>query len=91
MYLLKALRPGAKDALTGNDIPEEGVRREVLLPPDHYAERTGDLSIEVIKADAPAATAGELAASDSSSAGLQDAPAAEARASRASKATSTSS
>ncbi|MNL89096.1 hypothetical protein D3C87_2192130 [compost metagenome] len=32
-------------------MPEEGVKREVLLPPDHYAERTGDLSFTEIEPD----------------------------------------
>lgn len=54
MYLLKPLRPGVNDALTGKPMPEEGVKREVLLPPDHYAERTGDLSFVEIEPDTPA-------------------------------------
>jgi hypothetical protein len=48
-YLLKPLRPNVKDALTGKDMPDKGVTREILLPPDHYAERIEDISIEEIK------------------------------------------
>lgn len=53
-YLLKPLRPNVKDALTGADMPAEGVTREILIPPDHYAERTGDISIEDVRAVPPA-------------------------------------
>lgn len=90
MYLLKAQRPGVKDALTGELIPEEGVRREVLLPPDHYAERTGDLSIKEVPPEAAAPSGAEPAASDAQSSTLQDAPAPDARSGRAGRATSTS-
>lgn len=49
MHLLKPTGPNVKDALTGEDMPPEGVMREILLPPDHYAERTGDITIEELK------------------------------------------
>ncbi|WP_418132497.1 hypothetical protein ABL849_17320 [Variovorax sp. 375MFSha3.1] len=88
MYLLKALRPGVKDALTGDPIPEEGVRREVLLPPDHYAERTGDLSIEELAPESPAPAAAESPAAEAPSSTPQDAP--EARTPRAGKAATAS-
>lgn len=88
MYLLKALRPGVKDALTGDPIPEEGVRREVLLPPDHYAERTGDLSIEELAPEAAAPAAAESPAAEVPSSTPQDAP--EARSGRASRAAAAS-
>lgn len=45
MYRITPLHPAATDALTGQTLPPEGVLREVLLPPDHYAERTGDIAI----------------------------------------------
>ncbi|WP_298702671.1 hypothetical protein [uncultured Variovorax sp.] len=87
MYLLKAQRPGVKDALTGDLIPEEGIRREVLLPPDHYAARTGDLSIEELPPEAGAATGAEPAASETPSSSLQDVPASEVRSGRSGRAT----
>lgn len=59
MYLLKPLRPGAVDAATGAPLPDEGVRRAVLLPPDHYAQRVGD--IEIVPEAAPAALKGSAA------------------------------
>lgn len=57
MYTIKPLVPGAIDALTGNVLPPEGVPREVLLPPDHYAERVGEVLITplVAAAESPAA------------------------------------
>ena len=45
MHLITPLRPGAIDALTGQPLPSAGVQRAVLLPPDHYAQRVGDISI----------------------------------------------
>ncbi|MDP3228518.1 MAG: hypothetical protein Q8N13_11155 [Acidovorax sp.] len=57
MHKLTPTRPNVKDAATGEDMPAEGVIREVLLPPDHYAERSGDITIEEIKSE-PAAPAG---------------------------------
>ncbi|MES2685743.1 MAG: hypothetical protein V4706_02915 [Pseudomonadota bacterium] len=59
-FLLKPLRPNVKDALTGEDMPEKGVTREILIPPDHYAERTEDISITEIK---PPPAAGDGAGS----------------------------
>lgn len=58
MYLIKPMRPGAINALTGQPLPTDGVQRGVLLPPDHYAERTGDISITDLteKAAAPPET-----------------------------------
>ena len=47
MYILKPTRPHVTDALTGAPMPPEGVVRELLLPPDHYAIRTGDVLCEV--------------------------------------------
>lgn len=49
MYKLTPTRPNVKDAATGNDMPSTGIEREVLLPPDHYAERSGDITISEIK------------------------------------------
>lgn len=56
MYHLIPLHPAAKDAMTGETMPADGVKREVLLPPDHYAERTGD--IKITKLDDEAAPTG---------------------------------
>jgi len=66
MHKLTPTRPNVKDAATGNDMPAEGVTREVLLPPDHYAERSGDITIEEIKPDA-AASAGVPAVAEKTS------------------------
>lgn len=55
MYLLKPTGPNVKDALTGEDMPPAGVKREILLPPDHYAQRTGDITIEELKDPEPQA------------------------------------
>jgi hypothetical protein len=49
MYQLTPNRPNVIDAATGSAMPEEGVQREVLLPPDHYALRGGDITITEIK------------------------------------------
>ncbi|HYW57679.1 MAG TPA: hypothetical protein VE934_12005 [Polaromonas sp.] len=56
MYKLTPTRPNVIDATTGQPMPQEGVTRQVLLPPDHYAQRTGDLTITEVKPAAPATT-----------------------------------
>jgi hypothetical protein len=56
MYRITPIHPAAKDAMTGETLPEKGVLREVLIPPDHYAERTGDIKITE-ENDPPAAVA----------------------------------
>lgn len=88
MYLLKALRPDVIDALSNQPFPEEGVKREVLLPPDHYAERTGDISITKLEreqsSEAPAIALDVPTAS-------AVAPALESRGSRAGKASTAAS
>lgn len=63
MHKLTPNRPNVKDAATGEDMPAEGVTREVLLPPDHYAERSGDITISQIKPGTAAPT--EVAAGES--------------------------
>lgn len=45
MHHITPLRPHVIDCLTGQPLPPEGVQRAVLLPPDHHAERSGDISI----------------------------------------------
>lgn len=45
MYRITPIHPAAKDAMTGETLPSAGVLREILIPPDHYAERTGDIKI----------------------------------------------
>ena len=55
MYLITPLVPGAIDAMTGNPYPEKGLQREILLPPDHHSQRTGDVSITEVVATPPAA------------------------------------
>ncbi|WP_137860796.1 hypothetical protein [Variovorax sp. 3P27G3] len=94
MYLLKALRPGVNDALTGDPMPEDGVKREILLPPDHYAERTGDISITQIEAEAVTGVADAAApastAVDAPQGALSDTPAAESRSGRSGKGSSAS-
>lgn len=45
MYTIKPNYPGVIDAMTDSSMPLEGVQREVLLPPDHVAERGGDVVI----------------------------------------------
>lgn len=63
MYQLTPTRPNVIDAATGSAMPETGVQREVLLPPDHYAQRGGDITITEIKPTeaAPAAEKRESA------------------------------
>lgn len=56
MFRLTPKHPAAKDPVSGQQLTEEGVLREILLPPDHYAERIGDIEITEIE-DAPAAPA----------------------------------
>jgi hypothetical protein len=45
MFNIKPNYPNVIDALTGQAMPPEGITREVLLPPDHVAERSGDVVI----------------------------------------------
>lgn len=45
MYYIKPNYPGVIDALSGQPMPLDGITREVLLPPDHVAERSGDVVI----------------------------------------------
>lgn len=52
MFHIKPNYPGVINALTGQPIPLDGITREVLLPPDHVAERSGDVVITPL--DAPA-------------------------------------
>lgn len=55
MHHITPLRPHVTDCLTGQPLPPEGVQRAVLLPPDHHAQRSGDISItEAAPMPAPA-------------------------------------
>lgn len=45
-HILTPLREGVIDAATGRPMPMKGVLRDVLLPPDHHQERTGDIAIQ---------------------------------------------
>ncbi len=46
MYIIKPIRDNVQDAATGMPMQKDGVVRTVLLPPDHTAERVGDVVIE---------------------------------------------
>lgn len=65
MHRITPNHPSARDTLTGEILPEKGVLRAVLLPPDHYAERQGDITIAEEK-QAVASPALEAAGGDSS-------------------------
>lgn len=91
MYLLKALRPDVNDALTGEPMPEEGVKREILLPPDHYAERTGDISITALELEPEVQAApASLASAEAPQGAAAETPAADARTGRSGKGSSAS-
>lgn len=49
MYLLTPQRENVIDAMTGKNMPVEGVKREVLIPPDYRQEATGDIVIAPIE------------------------------------------
>lgn len=67
MYRITPIHPAAKDALTGQTLPAEGVLREVLIPPDFYAERTGDVKITKEDTVDPAPASAGTAAVDKKS------------------------
>jgi hypothetical protein len=49
MYKITPLRANVLDPLTGSEYPKEGVIAEVLLPPHHQQERSGDVSLASVK------------------------------------------
>lgn len=49
MYKITPQRADVLDPLTGTEYPAEGVSVEVLLPPHHLQERSGDVSIAHVK------------------------------------------
>jgi hypothetical protein len=49
MYIIKPIRDNVIDTVTGMLMQKDGVKRTVLLPPDHTAERVGDVVIEVLQ------------------------------------------
>jgi hypothetical protein len=44
-HLIKPKTANVIDALTGANMPLDGITRDVLLPQDHYLERVGDVTI----------------------------------------------
>lgn len=57
MYTIKPNYAGVIDAMTDSPMPLEGIQRAVLLPPDHVAERSGDVVITENPTEAAATAA----------------------------------
>jgi len=51
-FQLTPQRPGVIDMATGKPMHSAGVTRDVVLPPDHVQERTGDITIIQVAVEA---------------------------------------